>query len=64
MKSININKSDSIELQKIIHIGVKRAAKIIESRPFKDVYELSKILGLGTKRMNDILNQNNLKLTI
>ncbi len=64
METININKATSVELQKITHIGVKRAAKIIELRPFKDVYELSNILGLGTKRMNDIFNQKNLKLKI
>jgi DNA uptake protein ComE-like DNA-binding protein len=52
---IKINKCSAGELLKIVHIGKKRAQKIIENRPFRDVYELSKIPGIGKKRMQDII---------
>ena len=51
---ININRASFEELQKIIHIGPKRAQKIIDNRPFKDIYELSLVKGLGKIRMNKI----------
>jgi competence protein ComEC len=56
--SININTATAADLQQIIHIGAVRAAKIINRRPFKDLYELSNVLGLGKKRMDDIIVQN------
>lgn len=55
---ININRASLEDLQKIVHIGPKRAQKIINRRPYKDIYELSNVLGLGGKRMKDILEQN------
>lgn len=58
MEKVNINRSSKEELTKIIHIGEKRSEKIINRRPFKDIYELSNVLGLGKKRMGDILNQD------
>ena len=54
---INVNKATIEELQKIVHIGPVRAQKIIENRPFRDIYELSKILGIGNKRMQDIIGR-------
>jgi len=58
MNTININRATLEELQKIKHIGPKRAQKIINRRPYRDIYELSNVLGLGGKRMKDILDQN------
>lgn len=58
MEQVNLNKSSLEDLQKIIHIGIKRAAKIVENRPFRDLYELSQVLGLGKKRMDDIIKQD------
>ena len=60
METVNVNKSGLAELQKLIHIGIKRAEKIIAGRPFKDLYELSKVAGLGKKRMDDIFAQENI----
>lgn len=57
MEKVNINTANEIELQRIIHIGKVRAKKIIENRPFRDIYELSKIIGLGEIRMNAIILQ-------
>ena len=57
MKTVNINTGTAEELTAIIHIGVKRAEKIIANRPFKDLHELSLILGLGEFRMRDILTE-------
>jgi len=57
MIMVNINRCTAEELQKIKHIGPKRADRIIERRPFKDIYELSNVLGLGKSRMRDILEQ-------
>jgi competence protein ComEC len=54
---ININRASYEDLQKIIHIGPKRAQMIIDMRPFKDLYELSNVYGLGKFRMNDIIKQ-------
>ena len=58
MEQVNLNKSSVEDLQKIIHIGAKRAAKIVENRPLRDLYELSKVVGLGKERMNDIIKQD------
>lgn len=57
---VNINSAALGNLQKIIHIGPKRATYIVEMRgakSFGDIHELSVIRGLGTKRMADILSQ-------
>jgi competence protein ComEC len=54
---ININTATEIELQSIIHIGVKRAKLVIEHRPYGDMFEISNVPGLGKKRMLDIINQ-------
>jgi competence protein ComEC len=56
-EKININSASETDLQKIIHIGPVRALKIINHRPFRDIYELSNVLGLGKKRMDQILAQ-------
>jgi competence ComEA-like helix-hairpin-helix protein len=58
METVNVNKSTAKDLQKIIGIGAKRAAKIIGNRPFRDIYELSKVAGLGKKRMEKIIQQD------
>lgn len=57
MDKVNINSASVEELIQIIHIGKKRAEKLIDRRPYKDIFELSNVLGLGYKRMLDILNQ-------
>jgi len=58
MEEINVNKANAKELQKITGVGAKRDAKIIENRPFMDIYELSKVAGLGKKRMEKIIEQD------
>lgn len=58
METINVNKASAVDLQKIKGVGPVRAKKIIENRPFRDIYELSKIAGLGKKRMDAIINQD------
>lgn len=61
MEKVNINRSGSDELQKIIHIGPVRASYILAKRAlgikFKDKYELTKVDRLGEKRMDDIIKQ-------
>ncbi len=54
---IDLNKADKKQLQEIIHIGPIRAGKIINGRPYKDLFELSNVKGLGKKRMWDIIKQ-------
>jgi competence ComEA-like helix-hairpin-helix protein len=54
---VNINRASLKDLQRIVHIGPKRAGKIIARRPFRDIFELSNVLGLGEKRMKAILAQ-------
>jgi len=54
---INLNRANENELQQIIHVGKIRALKLINRRPYKDIYELSNVKGLGKSRMNDILAQ-------
>jgi len=57
MEKVNLNTASEKELQKIIHIGPRRAKKIINRRPYRDIYELSNVLGLGRKRMDEIFEQ-------
>jgi len=57
-EQVDINKAGIVELQRIVHIGEKRARKILTRRPYRDIYELSNVLGLGRKRMADIIRQN------
>lgn len=54
---IDLNRADERALQQVIHIGPARAKKIIQARPFRDLFELSNVKGLGKKRMWDIINQ-------
>jgi competence protein ComEC len=56
-EKININHASAELLEKLIHIGAKRALKIIEMRPYKDIHELSNVPGLGKKRIDDIINE-------
>lgn len=58
METLNVNKASEKELQKIKGVGPVRAKKMIENRPFRDLYELSKIAGIGKKRMDAIINQD------
>lgn len=55
---IDINKASAEELTQIKHVGPSFAEKIIENRPYRDIYELSTVLGLGKKRMNEIFEQD------
>ena len=57
-KKININKAPKAYLMQVIHIGAKRAEKIIENRPFRDIYELSKVPGLGVVKVEEIIWQD------
>jgi DNA uptake protein ComE-like DNA-binding protein len=57
MQKVNINKAPLAILLQIIHVGYKRADKIIANRSYKDIHELSKVIGLGKKRMDDIIAQ-------
>lgn len=56
-KPININTASIEELQKIIHIGEKRAEEIIRLRPFSSLDELQQIHGIGPGRLRDIKKQ-------
>lgn len=58
METVNVNKASEKDLQKIKGVGPVRAKKMIENRPFRDLYELSKIAGIGKKRMDAIINQD------
>jgi competence protein ComEC len=64
MKEININRAGVEELQLLIHIGPKRAEKIIKRRPYRDAFELSNVLGLGKKRMTDLLFNGKFKVVV
>jgi len=64
METININKADAKLLQKLVHVGKKRAVKIIEARPFNDIYELSKVYGLGKKRLDAMFAQTDVVITL
>jgi len=52
---VNVNKASEKELYEIIHVGPVRAKRIIEKRPFRDIYELSTVKGFGRKRIDDII---------
>lgn len=57
---IDINAASEIELQKIVHIDVKRAAEIArtrQGRPFAGPDQLVRIKGIGAARIRDILDQ-------
>lgn len=54
---VDLNRADSEELQRIIHIGPDRAKKIIDGRPWGDVGELQRIKGIGPKRLHEIKEQ-------
>jgi competence protein ComEA len=58
MKQININRAELKELQTLPNIGPIRAQKIINKRPYRDIYELSKVLGIGKVTMEKILKNN------
>lgn len=55
---VDLNSASIEDLQKIIHIGEKSAAEIIEQRPFTTVDELIHINGIGEKRLEEIQAQN------
>jgi competence protein ComEC len=57
MKKVNINKASLKDLERIIHIGPRRAQEIIDGRPYRDVYELSAVTNLGMIRMGHIISQ-------
>jgi len=58
MEKVNINTATAEELTAILHIGAKRAAKIIAGRPFRDLYELSKVLGIGETKLFELIKQD------
>lgn len=58
--AVDLNTASSLELQRIIHIGEKRAEDIIilrEQRPFTSLDDLNRVPGLGKQRIIDIKNQ-------
>jgi competence protein ComEC len=57
-ETVNVNKASELELQYIIHVGPVRAKKIVDRRPYRDLFELSNVLGLGKSRILDIWRQN------
>jgi len=59
--AVDLNSASSLELQRIIHIGEKRAEEIIKlrkTRPFTSLDDLIRVPGLGKQRIADIKKQN------
>jgi len=57
---VDINNAGSVELQRIIHIGPKRAQQIIalrRAKPFRSVDDLVRVKGIAAKRLADIKKQ-------
>lgn len=55
---IDVNNASEEQLQEIKHIGEKRAADIIQLRPFDSIDDLEKIDGIGPARIDDIKAEN------
>lgn len=53
----SVQKSSIDELQKISGIGKVFGDRIVENRPYKDVYEISKCKGIGKKRIDSWVSQ-------
>lgn len=51
---IDINRADSLSLQRIIHIGPARAVEVVRLRPFRSFDAVS---GIGNARLADIRAQ-------
>lgn len=54
---VDINHATLEELQQIMHIGIERAALVIEQRPYQSIDQLSKVNGIGPARIQDIKAQ-------
>lgn len=57
---VELNEASLLELQKIIHVGPKRAEEIIELRqirPFRSVDDLIRVSGLAGQRITEIKQQ-------
>ena len=54
---VDINSASMEELQKIKHIGPKRAEQMLELRPFSSVDDMINIKGIGPKRLAEIKEQ-------
>jgi DNA uptake protein ComE-like DNA-binding protein len=52
-----VNSAEAEELEQIIHIGPKRAAELIQIRPFSSLDDLVRINGIGPARLADIKEQ-------
>lgn len=57
-EQIDINSATLSQLDKIVHVGIKTAQKIIDARPYSSVQDLSKVKGIGDgKYLQDIIDQ-------
>ena len=54
---MDLNRASAEELERIIHIGPKRAELIIAARPFGSIEQLDDVRGLGPARVSDIVHQ-------
>ena len=52
-----MNTAAASELQRIKHIGPKRAEDLLSLRPFHSLDDLTRIKGIGPKRLADIKSQ-------
>lgn len=54
---ININTASVGALESLPGIGEVLAVRIIQDRPFKDIYELDRVKGIGPKTIEKILDK-------
>ena len=54
---VNINTSSVQALEALPGIGNVLAVRIIQDRPFKDVWELDRVKGIGPKTIEKIINK-------
>jgi DNA uptake protein ComE-like DNA-binding protein len=54
---VDVNSAPVEELDQIIHIGLVRAAELIQLRPFSSLDDLVRIKGIGPARLADIKEQ-------
>ncbi len=56
-KEVDINKAEAEDLERLDGIGPVYAQRIIENRPFCDLYELLEVSGIGEVTIENIKNQ-------
>jgi DNA uptake protein ComE-like DNA-binding protein len=57
VQKININTCSKEALESLPEIGEVLAERIINNRPYKDVYELDKVKGIGPETINVLKEQ-------